>query len=372
MCVINRKLSLALILLAMLSSGLCVQVSILPNPKTTAISTPFTIGINLDTATVIRGCSITLNFNPSILTYSQAAQGSIFSGQSIGWWNINTSIPGSVRVECIIFGAGLYVTGPGNLLNLTFSAVSGDYTDLTFGTFELYDVSGNVIPNVNSVNESIIIGTNPAYLTAKCWLEGPFSAGMMNTSLNSMLPHTSPYSSAPATVTTIPANVVDWVLVELRSTISGTTLKAQSAFLYSDGSIKSPGKPFLIFMNTTATNYYVVISHRNHLSVMSNIAVSLVGNGTPVFYDFSLYNSIYGHGGVKQVSTGIYAMAAGDASHNNSIAPSDRNLFWRPQTGLSGYYSADFNLNGNVSPSDLNRYWRLNTGMSSSVPASGK
>lgn len=362
------KIVLALILSVMLTSLFCVSVSTEPNPKSTPLSQPFVVGVNLDTITAIRGYAITVNFDTTILQFSSATRGSLFTGANVGWWRVNTDLPGVVRVECIIFGAGLYVTGPGNLINLTFTAISGEYTDLLISSTELYDVTGVIIPNVTSTNGSIIIGVNPAYTTAKCWLEGPFNNGGMNTTINSILPLASPYTSAPLTVTSIPNNVVDWVLVELRSAYNGVAVKSQSAFLYSDGYIKSPGKPFLVFYNTTPGNYYMVVSHRNHLSVMSHNTVSLVGNGTPTVIDFSNYNNIYGHGGVKQVSTGVYAMAAGDADHNNNVSPSDRNGYWRIQTGLSGYLSADFDLNGNVSPSDLNRYWRVNTGLGTSVP----
>jgi hypothetical protein len=289
----------------------------------------------------------------------------------VGWWVVNTDTPGAVRIECIIFGAGLHVTGPGNMLNLTFTAGSGDYTELAFSATQLYDTIGEIIPNVTSTNGSIIIGTSPAYIKAKCLLEGPYTAGSMTTNINGILPLSSPYNSAPFTVTSIPVNVVDWVLVELRSTFNGAAVKAQSAWLYSDGFIKSPGKPYLIFMNTNSASYFMVISHRNHLSVMSHNAVSVAGSGVPSLIDYSILTNIYGHGGVVQKDNGICTMAAGDANSDSGVYPTDRNANWRLETGQSGYKSADFNLDGSVYPNDLNGYWRINSGMASSVPLPG-
>jgi hypothetical protein len=333
---------------------------------------PIMISINLDTTTQIRGCTIRLAYDINSLSYASAAKGSMFTGQNVGWWRAFNGSPeedpGVLRIECIIFGAGVFVTGPGNLLNISFYSLLEGYSELTLLTTELYDPNGNVISGTSSTNGSVIIGNSPVYAKTKVWLEGPYINGSMTTSINSILPLISPYISAPNTVTAIPAGVVDWVLVELRNVYNGSPVKAQSAFLYSDGYIKTPGMPYLVFMNTTPANYYLVISHRNHLSVMSLTTINLSGSGSPPNYDFSFIDNIYGRGGVKQISIGIYAMAAGDASNNNSIAPSDRNSYWRIQTGQSGYKSADFNLNGNVSPSDLNRYWRVNAGMGTSVP----
>ena len=55
------------------------------------------------------------------------------------------------------------------------------------------------------------------------YLEGPYNAGQMNTTINSSLPKTQPYNTSPwnyggqESVNSIPQNVIDWVLVELRS-----------------------------------------------------------------------------------------------------------------------------------------------------------
>lgn len=367
-----NKLVLSIFLLAWLAGIYGAALSISPNPQSAALGQPFVVSVNLDTATQIRGCSVRIQYDPSYLSYSSAARGTMFTGQNVGWWRTFNGSPdedpGVLRVECIIFGAGLYVTGPGNLLNITFNSVAEGFSELTFLQATIYDPLGNVIAETTGSNADVIIGSNFVYTKAKAWLEGPYSLGAMATSINSILPLSSPYPSAPLTTEAIPAEAVDWVLVELRSLATGLAVQAQSAFIFADGYIRSVGKPYLIFFSASPGNYYLVISHRNHLSVMSQVPLNLLGSGALPVCDFSVLANIYGQGGVKQVSPGVYAMAAGDANHNNNIAPSDRNLHWRPQTGQSGYKSADFNLNGNVSPSDLNRFWRLNSGLGSSVP----
>ena len=350
------------------TSLFCVTVLTVPNPITSGLFRPFEVSVNIDDSCDIRGYKIIVQYNDNILDFSQAEHGDLFENQPIGWWIVDEENPGVVRVECIIFGAGLFVTGPGNLLKLGFSGLTEDITDLVFQEIELYDPVGLIIPNVDSINGCIIIGGNPAYISAKCFLEGPYYNGNMNTDINHILPLTSPYIQDPVNVDYISPDVVDWVLVELRETYNGSAIKYQSMFLYDDGAIRSPEMPCMIFMNTQASDYFTVIYHRNHLAIMSSIAVYFVGNGDPNFHDFTNEFHVYGNGGIKELESGIFGMYAGDADQDGGIYPSDRNEHWRIQTGLSGYNSADFNLDGSVYPDDLNDIWRINSGISSTVP----
>jgi hypothetical protein len=71
------------------------------------------------------------------------------------------------------------------------------------------------------------------------FLNGPYntSTGLMSTTLNSagIIPLTSPYADAPASVGAIPAGVTDWIKLELRDTGSpGTVLGKASAFNPTD------------------------------------------------------------------------------------------------------------------------------------------
>ncbi|RKY52118.1 MAG: hypothetical protein DRP93_08695 [Candidatus Neomarinimicrobiota bacterium] len=85
-------------------------------------------------------------------------------------------------------------------------------------------------------------------------LEGPYNGTDMNTDLNAMglIPLTQPFDVNPLavwyhtgteSVGSIPPNVVDWVLVQLRdandaaSADNGTVLIQRAAFLLNDGSV---------------------------------------------------------------------------------------------------------------------------------------
>ena len=105
------------------------------------------------------------------------------------------------------------------------------------------------------------------------------------------MPTDQPYYAAPWNysgnehVGSIPSGVVDWVLVELRSDTT-TTTATRAAFVKSDGTVvDTDGTSAVAFVSVPAGSYYVVIRHRNHLAVMSAVAVAL--NSSSSLYDFT-------------------------------------------------------------------------------------
>jgi hypothetical protein len=107
-------------------------------------------------------------------------------------------------------------------------------------------------------------------LTLNIFLEGPFNTVSQKMNANLTIPNTSPYSEHYKNVENIPNGTVDWVLVKLLDDQFNTVV-AQSALLISDGTIISAdGSSTLKFLVDIESDYYVVVEHRNHLSVMSN------------------------------------------------------------------------------------------------------
>lgn len=216
-----------------------------------------------------------------------------------------------------------------------------------------------------------------ALLATSVWLQGPWNAGAqdMNVGLSAVLPTTDPYTGA-ATVaadffTTDAAGqqVVDWVLVRL---LSGdlvsppmTVVAEQPALLRKDGSIVAPDGTSPLSFGVTGS-YYVSVSHRNHLAVMSSSPVALGGAAA---WDFRTAQAqAYGATPMKALAAGAFALFAGDGNASGDIGASDRNSIWRAQNGLSGYRTGDFNLSGDVSAADRNTFWRPNNGRAAQVP----
>ena len=222
-------------------------------------------------------------------------------------------------------------------------------------------------------------------LNIKVFLEGPYAgAGAMNTTLNSssLIPLAHPYSGAPwnvaaAPASSIPAGVVDWVLVELRdaatpaAALSGTTLAGwpRAYFLKSDGSIVDrDGTQPNIGSPTITGNLYVIVRHRNHLAIMSNTGATL--NDGVYSYDFTTaLTQAYGSGiGYKQIETGVYGMVAGDINNDGNVFVTDYNI-WAVDFGLTHTYSnSDLTQDGNVFVTDYNE-WAVNFGITTTNPS---
>ncbi len=123
--------------------------------------------------------------------------------------------------------------------------------------------------------------TDALLISPKLFLFGAYAGSSnMQTTLNDanlidlQQPYTDVYTGTES-VSIIPADVVDWVLVELRSTAS-TVVARRAAFLKRDGSVVDlDGVSPVAFKDIASGNYFVAIRHRNHLGVMTDSAIPL-------------------------------------------------------------------------------------------------
>ena len=199
----------------------------------------------------------------------------------------------------------------------------------------------------------------------------------MNTFLDSqnLIPLTQPYKNAPwnyngsESVSSIPSNIVDWVLVELRTSTTATSSVAEkAAFIKGDGTIVDlDGTSPLTFSSLPSASYYIVIKHRNHLSIMSAQPIPLSQN--PVAYDFTTdQTKAYGTNPMADLGNGHFGMYSGDGDANGGVSSTDRNNIWRIQNGNIGYLPGDYDLSGGANSADLNSCWRPSNGVSTQVP----
>ncbi len=231
-----------------------------------------------------------------------------------------------------------------------------------------------------------ILETNTMHtvqLDIKVFLEGPFTGSGMNTNIHNLLPLSQPFNNSPfnygglESVPEIPsADIVDWVLIEIRDTTQAsladesTRVARQAAFLKSDGSVTDTSGINNVTLNIPIhDSLFIVIHHRNHLPVISSIA--LEDNGNAVYpYDFttSASKNLGGTGGSKLIGTEAYAMVAGDADADGTIDQADLDLKWVPQAGKNRYHGADLNMDGQIDNSDKDLLGIPNIGYSSQVP----
>jgi hypothetical protein len=211
-------------------------------------------------------------------------------------------------------------------------------------------------------------------------LEGPYNGSMMNTDLKTggFIPLNQPYNTPPwnyagsESVGSIPPNVVDWVLVELRDAASAgsatpaTIIARKAAFVLNDGSVVDLDGSSLPTFNATVNNQlFLVIWHRNHLGIMS--ASPLFSGGGIYAYDFTSGLGQAYLNGQKNLGGGNYGMFAGNASKNGVIDAADYTV-WNNQVGTPGYKSGDHSLDGQVDNNDKNDTWVENLGTTSKVP----
>ena len=221
------------------------------------------------------------------------------------------------------------------------------------------------------------------------FLEGAYDTvtGLMSTELNEngLLPLVQPFGSEVSAVwfydgnenvAVIPnANVVDWVLLQVRDTLgpanatSATIKENQPAFLLKNGKIVGLDGESPVSFEPVANEPYLVIFHRNHLGVMSSFPINQSG-ASDYSYNFTNRPSrVYG-GSVaqKEMTSDVWGMPGGDADGNGTINMNDKTNVWSSQTGEHGYLSGDFNLDAEVSNQDKNDLIVPNNNLQTQVP----
>lgn len=122
-------------------------------------------------------------------------------------------------------------------------------------------------------NESVTKLTSlPLLASVKVFLEGSYdsSIDMMKTDINNIIPFTSPYNEHKITIGNIPADVVDWVLLQLKEKVEGNEILSRSLLLRRNGNLLRPDDTTKVIpLNVIPKDYYIVINHKNHLKIMS-------------------------------------------------------------------------------------------------------
>ncbi len=296
-------------------------------------------------------------------------------------------------------GATLKIQSSDNLINWTdegwsYASGSGDIPsgtiisatvthNLTGTTYLAWVIDGDHYQYDNWFVDDVSLAPASSF-DLKVFLQGPFNGTDMNATLNpDYIPTVQPYQSAPwnyngsENVSSIPnANIVDWILVELRETAgsaptatSGTVIGRRTGFLLKNGTITDiDGASPLRFSNSIDQNLYVVIWHRIHIGIMSANPVTLTGG----IYTYDFTNSpgkVYGGANAcRQLASGVWGMSGGNGNFDGNTDNRDKNDIWNTNNGFSGYSNADFNMDGQVNTNDKNNIWKPAAGKGVMVP----
>ncbi|TDH21339.1 cadherin-like beta sandwich domain-containing protein, partial [Segetibacter sp. 3557_3] len=216
--------------------------------------------------------------------------------------------------------------------------------------------------------------------SGKVFLQGAYSTttGNMSNALNTLgilkdKALSQPYNVAPFNYSggeTVGQNffaantdIVDWVLIELRSQNNPSTIVARrAAFVKRDGTIvETEGSSTQIYFDGLVPGrYHVSIRHRNHLGIRSANAVDFTsGTGTANFTT-SGSMAFQNQANTPMVQMGtVWVMRGGNANANNNVKyngpANDQDRIQNGKLGgslslvISNQYSAeDVNLDGSI------------------------
>lgn len=209
-------------------------------------------------------------------------------------------------------------------------------------------------------------------------------SGLMRNTLNTggLLPLSQPYTGAPfnyagtESVASIPnSNIVDWVLIEYRKPSTGNPSDANASsivgrkagFVLMNGNVVDlDGVTPITYDITKQGPGFIVVRHRNHLAIMSNI---LASNAAGTFSnDFSLLSNSYKNptslsDAVTVLSStapgiNLYGLWPGDVNQNGSVTTTDLTpvnvaISGLPVVNTNIYDVKDVNLDKNVTTTDL-------------------
>jgi hypothetical protein len=222
-------------------------------------------------------------------------------------------------------------------------------------------------------------------LAASVFLEGPYRFGSMaeDLLLKKLLPATPPdiypYNLDPnrtwISIPVMPDSVVDYLVLEFRKTLTDPKPFFRTCLLKRDGSIvdldgKSP--VLLARGGIDAGDYYLIVRHRNHLSIATENTVGIYPRSITTFVNFSDPNVLLGRtNAVKPIAKKpdgsiLFGMIAGDVNHDGVIDSKDQILTWDDRD-FEGYLTSDINLSGIINTRDLNYSWN-NRGRATLVP----
>lgn len=322
----------------------------------------------VDNFNAVASISLVLDYNPAVLEYlGYQNQAAVLNG--------GVFIPGGLppQFKLAWFALAPVTIGSGTLIELRFYAHSAGLSNLTWDTIhsgncQYSDFATNVLP-ASFTSGSITALSLAQGVKTKVVLQSAWNGTEMNTSLNTggYIPLTQPYNVAPwnyagtESLASIPAGMVDWVLVELRDAVdAASVIERKAALLMSDGSILDFSLDNEVAFDSTGS-FYVLIDHRNHFPVMSANPMAIpdttlldLSNGTAGLYGGA--NSVVSLGG------SVYGMIAGDLTKDGVIKYSgggnDRGLILvqlNIQTGATvitstanGYFKEDISMNGQL------------------------
>lgn len=313
-------------------------------------------------------------WNSFVRVYSNDLSIPLYSSLVVGGWDTisqagggNTDLYGIWKTTSGVVAVGRQskntTTGQpnGNPIPVTNAPAWGNTTpNAKSAIFVYYPASNLINPNDGFAS------TPSVTFQAKALLQGAYNptTQLMTTSLNinNLLPLTQPFNTPPwnytgtETAVSMPANAVDWVLLEVRN-VAFELVAARAALMLDNGLIiDANGNPDGVAFDNLISgyNYYLAIKHRNHAAVVSSTMITLP-NPNP--YDFTTPNNVqHGNTQLELAGNGLFAMKAGDFNADGVITFADGIGYFLQFNTSNQYTNTDTNLDGTVNIADFNLF----------------
>ncbi len=311
---------------------------------------------------IIECCKLAINSMPDIYTNHEVQLGTRFGANTT--YTITTE--------------GLYTFGADTSIVLE-DTKENIFIDLTIDS--VYSFVGTIEDDTERFKLHFNSPMKPAL---KVYLSGAWNGLEMRTNLNSdgLLPLSQPYNDSPwnyegtESVDESPNDdIVDWILVEMRDTTSAafanasTIVEQQACFLLKNGSVVGlDGSSYPEFKKAIEQQIYITIYHRNHIPVMTAIAVTRQNGVYPYDFSSSASQAFGGTLAHKNMGGGVYGMYGGDGNADGNVNETDKISIWELIVGNKAYNAADYNLNGQSNNPDKNDIWNEDINHSSQVP----
>lgn len=158
-------------------------------------------------------------------------------------------------------------------------------------------------------------------------------------------------------MSSINANAVDWVLIEVKNS-AGLSVQKKAALLLKDGTVVDATTGSFLTLNSTVSDAYykIIIRHRNHLAIATDSNIYL-SQYTSVNVDLSKNVNVKAAnqnllGTVSGVN--VYGMRFGDVNSDGYIDASDKNIVINSNEAVNSYSKIDVNIDSQIEPTDRN------------------
>ncbi len=215
-----------------------------------------------------------------------------------------------------------------------------------------------VIDNAQAVDSNCYFEPTQAVsmnINLRLFLEGYYdpATGIMSTDLvaNNLIPYQQPYGDTRYSyfgienVDNFPANIVDWILIELR-TESNLVIDRKAVLLREDGHIIDPEtfSDLIPVGGLYPEPFRLAVFHRSHMGVLCTATIT-AQQGTDEYIDITTAMSdVSGINQLKNIS-GTYTLIAGDMDQNGLINSADYSR-WKRANNVTDYRSTDLNADG--------------------------